>query len=335
GLRAGTEGLAELAPEAIRLRTVETLRRMILGASRQRPLVVVVEDLHWIDKASEEVLAALVADLPGAAIMLLCTYRPGFRPSWAARPSASQMALSPLSTEDSVIMLRSILQRDVPDSVARMILEKAEGNPFFLEEISRAVEGYGSPGAMPAVPDTIEEVLLARMARLPEEAQRVLQSAAVLGREFPWHLLQSVWQGSGSVEDHGRLLTDLEFLSQRTIGKKTLYLFKHALTQQVAYASLPPARRRALHAATGQALERVFADRLEEVYDQLAYHYSNTEDAAKAVAYLTGFARKAARAYAHEEALHALREALQHVERLPPDVRDRRRLEIVLSLYAS
>src|SRR5215813_5573320 len=138
---------------------------MILGASQQRPVLVVVEDL------------------PGASIMLLCTYRPGFRPSWADKSFATEMALSPLSTEDSLIILRSLLQNEVSESVARMILEKAEGNPFFLEEISRAVEGYGSLETMPAVPDTIEDVLLARIARLPEEPQRVLQSAAVLGRE--------------------------------------------------------------------------------------------------------------------------------------------------------
>ena len=335
GLREGTERLAQLTSETIRVRTLEVLRQMILGASARRPLVVVVEDLHWVDKASEEVFASVATGLPGVPVLFLSTYRPGFRPPWIDRSFATQMALSPLSAEDSLTMLRSVLQEEVPESVTRIMLDRAEGNPFFLEEIYRAVEGHGSSGTMPAVPDTIEEVLLARIERLPEGPRSVLQSAAVLGREFAWRLLETVWRGSGALEAHVAVLTDLEFLYQRTGGRERAYVFKHSLTQQVAYTSLPPARRRELHVAAGRALEGLFADRLEEAYDRLAYHYSNTEDAAKAVDYLNGLAGKAARGGAHGEAVHAWNEALRHVERLAPDVRDRRRLEILLSLSGS
>jgi len=335
GLSEGSERLAQLTSEAIRVRTLDVLRRMILGASARRPVVVVVEDVHWVDKASEEFFASVTAGLPGAPILFLSTYRPGFRPSWMNRSFATQMALSPLSSDDSRRMLNSVLEEDVPEFVARMILDKAEGNPFFIEEIYRAVEGHRHPSTMPAVPDTIEEILLARIERLPEEPRSVLQTAAVLGREFSWQVLETLWQGSGALESHMALLTDHEFLYPRTGRPERAYAFKHALTQQVAYDSLPPARQRELHARAGQALEGLFADRLEEAYDRLAYHYARTEEAAKAVEYLSGLAGKAARGDAHEEAVHAWKDALQHVERLAPELRNRARLEILLALSGS
>jgi tetratricopeptide (TPR) repeat protein len=181
------------------------------------------------------------------------------------------------------------------------------------------------------VPDTVEAVLLARIERLPEEARSLLQTAAVLGREFPLRLLGAVWEGEGSPEPHLGTLTRLEFLHQRATSADPVYVFKHALTQEVAYASLPPPRRRTLHVAAGRSLEALYADRLSDAYDRLAYHYARTEDAAKAVEYLSRFAEKVAR-NAPEEAVRALKEALQHVERLPTEVRDRRRLELVLRL---
>jgi hypothetical protein len=175
-------------------------------------------------------------------------------------------------------------------------------------------------------------VLLARIERLEDGPRSVLQTASVLGREFSSRLLHALWVGAGALDVHLDLLTRLEFLYQRAAGAELVYVFKHALTQEVAYASLPPPRCQAIHAAAGRALETLFADRLEEVYDRLAYHYAKTQDAAKAVEYLSRFAEKAARGYAHEEALQAWKEALQHVERLPTDVRDRRHLELVLHL---
>ncbi|TMB53350.1 MAG: hypothetical protein E6J50_00675 [Chloroflexi bacterium] len=332
GLREGTERLAILTPEAIRLRTVETLRQMILGASRQWPVVCVVEDLHWTDTTSEEVFASLVSDLANLPVMVVSTYRPGYRPPWIDKSFASQMALSPLSPEDSVTMVRSVLPAGTAEPLVQMILDKAEGNPFFLEELCFAIEAHGDMATTRAVPDTIEEVLLARIERLPDEPKRLLQSAAVLGREFPSRLIPALWQGSGSPEAQLGLLTSQEFLYQRTSGRETVYVFKHALTQEVAYTTLSPSTRKALHAAAGLALETLFADRLEEAYDGLAYHYAKTEDVAKAVEYLSRFAEKAARGDAHKEAVQAWKEALQHVERLPADVRDRRHLELVLRL---
>ena len=334
GLRKGVEQVAAFTPEAIRLRTMETLRQMILSAARRQPVVVVIEDLHWIDKPSEEVFASLISELPGAPVMFVSTYRPGYRPPWIDKSFATQMALSPLSTEESATILRAVLQRQIPETMARAILTKAEGNPFFLEEICRAVEQEGT-GAFTLVPDTVEEILGARIDRLPDAPKRVLQAAAVLGREFALSLLQTVWSDPDSLASDLAVLTGLEFLYPRTDRGELVYVFRHALTQDVAYGGLTPAQRLALHAAAGRALEILFADRLEEAYDRLAYHYAKTDVAAKAVDYLSRFSEKAARSGAHEEAIQAVKTALLHVEGLPAEVRDRRRLELVLRLPLS
>ncbi len=154
--------------------------------------------------------------------------------------------------------------------------------------------------------------------------------ASILGREVPLQLLQGLWEGPGDVEEHLPLLQQLEFLYEQVAADELRYLFKHALTQEVAYASVLPSRRQVMHAAVGQALEAFYAERLDDVVDQLAYHYGHSAEAAKAVAYLTQLAVKAVRSYAHVEAVAAYQEALAHVEHLPAVQRDRRRLEVLL-----
>jgi tetratricopeptide (TPR) repeat protein len=331
GVREGTDALATLSPEAIKSRTLEAMRQLTLKASRRRPIAFVVEDLHWMDKSSEECVAAMVQGLAGAPVLFLATYRPGYRPSWMDKSYATQIALQPLSEEDSLTVVRSALRSEpVPDPVARLILDKAEGNPFFLEELSRAVREQGALEPILAVPDTIEEVLLARIHRLPDGAKQALQAAALFGREASLPLLRSIWDGPDPLEKHLRDLMRLEFLYEQTEGTEPLYFFKHALTQEVAYTTLSPPRRQTLHLAAGRAIETIYADRLPDVYERLAHHFSKTDHAESAVEYLTLFARKAATLYAHEEAVRALEEAHLHIQSLPVKDRDRRRLDLVL-----
>ena len=198
-------------------------------------------------------------------------------------------------------------------------MAKAEGNPFFLEELTRAVIEHGDFQAEVIAPDTIQGVLSARIDRLPEPHKRVLQTASVLGREFASRLLREIWDGSGSLDPLLLDLQRMEFVFERTGAVEPVYVFKHALTQDVAYASLLTTRRQALHAAAGQALETLYAERLEDVHDRLAYHYARTDHAAQAVKYLTLVAERAAQSYAHDEALATLEEALLHAEQLPVD----------------
>ncbi|MBI2159949.1 MAG: sigma 54-interacting transcriptional regulator [Candidatus Rokubacteria bacterium] len=334
GVKEGTERLAVLSDEAIKARILETLRRMILNASRQQPLIFVAEDLHWVDKSSEDCLAFLVEHIAGSPILLLTTYRPGYRPPWMNRSYATQIALQPLSPQDSLELVRSVLPASpLSEHLAQLILEKAEGNPFFLEEMTRAVgEQRGSKPA-PAVPDTIQEVLLARIDRLPEKTKRLLQTASVLRREFSRRILGAIWQEP--LDPHLEELTRLEFLHEQSRGGDPVYVFKHALLQDVAYESLTDAERQELHAAAARALETLYAGRLEETQNNLAYHYSKAQEGAKAIEYLTRSAERAARSYAHEEAVRALREAVAHVERLPAEERDHRLLDLLLRQAAS
>jgi adenylate cyclase len=336
GVKEGAERLSVLSPEAIKARTVDALRQLCLRGSRQRPIVFVFEDLQWIDRSSEECLASLIQAAAGASVLTLMTYRPGYRPPWMDKSYATQLALQPLSRNDSRRIVESLLVTpSAHEALAPAILSKAEGNPFFLEELCRAVADQPDTAAVVAVPDTVEEALRARIDRLPEDVKDALRMASVIGREVPFRLLQAVWPASGDIAGHLRELTRLEFLYEQTRPGESVYVFKHALTQEVAYDSLPVARRHTLHAAAARALERLYDGRLEEVDDQLAYHYARTDQSERAVECLSRVAAKAARAHAHTEALGALEEALAHVERLPADVRDRRRLRLVLRKASS
>ena len=338
GVREGTDALAGLSPEAVKGQIFEIVRQLALNGSRRRPIILNVEDLHWIDSTSEEWFASLVESLSGAPILLLCTYRPGYRPPWIDLSYATQLSLRPLSDADATSVVRTVLGAETPaDSVVRMVLDRAEGNPFFLEELSRAVVEDAGLGSEVAVPETIQGVLMARIDRLAEEPRRVLQTASVLGREFPVRLLSAIWDGPGTLDPHLLDLQRQEFLHERPGTGEPVYLFKHALTQDVAYDSMLTTRREALHEAAAEALERLHADRLDEASDRLAHHYSKTARAEKAVEYLSRFAETTFERHSHAEASATLGEALRHAERLPDEERDRRILELnvrrVSSLY--
>jgi class 3 adenylate cyclase/tetratricopeptide (TPR) repeat protein len=313
GVKAAGGPLDALGPEVIKTRTFETLRQLCLRASRVHPVVVEVEDLHWIDRTSEEYLAHLADVLAGAAILLLATYRPGYRPPWADRSFATQIALGRLAREDSLTVVRSVLPAaGLEDPLARLILEKAEGNPFFLEELARAVGEQGLGAGLP-VPDTVHGVLTARIDRLPEESKRVLQTAAVLGREFSRRLLAAMWDGP--VEPHLRELTRLEFLVERLDGDGPLYAFRHALTQDVAEATLLPSRRRELHRRAAETLERLDPGRVAELAPVLAHHYGEAQAWAPAAEHARRAAEAARAAFANREALARYDQAIEAARR--------------------
>ena len=191
-----TGRLDALGPEVIKARTFETLRQMALRTSRKRPLILEVEDFHWVDRTSEEYFAFLAESLLGAPIFLIATYRPGYRPPWSDRSFASQLSLGRLTVDESRAIVQALLPASDSEPLARVILDKAEGNPFFLEELARAVSDQGLGADLP-IPDTVHGVLTARIDRLAEEPKRALQTASVLGREFTARLLAALWDGPG------------------------------------------------------------------------------------------------------------------------------------------
>ena len=244
GVKEGAERLGVLTPEAIKARTADALRQMGLRGSRQRPIVFVCEDLQWIDRTSEECVASLIEATAGASVLSLLTYRPGYRPPWMDKSYATQIALQPLSRSDSQRIVESLLPTHSGHAaLAPTILTKAEGNPFFLEELCRAVAEQPDAARRGRGPRHGPGGACGRASTAwPRTTKDALRLASVIGREVPLRLLQAVWRGPGDIEHHLRELTRLEFLYEQTRPGESVYVFKHALTQEVVYESLPVAQ---------------------------------------------------------------------------------------------
>jgi tetratricopeptide (TPR) repeat protein len=336
GFRPGAETLDPVEPQAIKVKTFAAMRRMVLAASRRSLMAMEIEDLHWIDETSEEFLVSLIEEMAGARLLLLLTYRSGYHPGWLQKTFATQITMRRLSADESRIVGGSILgEIEGEDRRLGTIVEKAEGNPFFLEELARAITDDSTEEGEARIPGTVQGVLMARIDRLPEAHKRLLQVGSVFERELAFPLLERIWDRPEPLPE---LLADLqrwEFLDAAPSEDGGTYAFRHALTQEVAYQSLLKSRRRALHERVAEALETLFADRLEDVYGRLTYHYPRAGDADKTVHYLVLFAERAAQHYAHAEAAKALRDALAHATRLPEEIRDRRRIEVLLQLAES
>jgi tetratricopeptide (TPR) repeat protein len=318
GFKDGAEAFQMAAPEAVRARTFQILRQMCMSASRQRPLVIAVEDAHWIDAASEA-LGAMVESLEGVPLLLILTYRPGYGPPWLGKSHMTQIALQPLSAEDSLSVLGGLLPpARLSQPVAQLILSRAEGNPFFLEELARTVREQGDGSPTIAVPDTVEEVLHARINRLSERERRLLQSAAVIGKNVPVDVLRAIagLPDEALSEALGQLRAG-DFLYEASLGPEVEYSFRHALTHEVAYGSLRPEQRRDLHARIVDAIERLYPDRLTEYAELLAHHALLSEVWPKAVAHLRQAGAKALARSANREAAACFEQALAALGRLP------------------
>src|SRR5262249_48504160 len=214
GVPAETDTVTALSPEARKARTLMAVTQMCLNGSRPQPLILEIEDLHWIDASSEECLTALVERIAGAALLVLVTYRPGYRPPWVDKSYATQMALPPLTPPDSLRVVQAVLPaaaQTVP--LVPQGLAPAEGEPVFLEEAAGTVAEQGADTASLTVPNTVQAVLTARMDRLPATAKRLLQVAAVMGKDVALPLLQAVTAvPAESMHDDLRSLQTAEFL---------------------------------------------------------------------------------------------------------------------------
>ncbi len=331
GLTEGTEALAGLGPETIQLRILESFVHLLQALCRSSPLVVLLEDLHWMDRSSEECVAALVDKLPRWSILLVTTARPGYGAPWAGKSYATQLPLAVLSDEASrQIVVSTMRHTQRVASVTNAILEKAEGNPLFLEELTLALEADVRDSAS-GLPDTIQGVLAARIDRLAEPAKRVLEIASVLGREFPARLLETVCGTGTDLKRELATLTQLELLHERVETQAPVYSFKHALTQEAAYDRLLSGPRAALHEAAGRALEGLYPDRLEEYTELLAHHFFRSPAREKALDYLSGADRKAIAANAVFDAKGYFEQAMQALDELPDTPENRhRRVELLV-----
>jgi class 3 adenylate cyclase/tetratricopeptide (TPR) repeat protein len=324
----GDEHIKRMDPRERRAGILDGLRALLHQESIRSPLVVVFEDLHWVDQASEQALAALVDAVPATPVLLLLTHRPGSVHA-LDRSYTTHLALEPLAEEDSAALIRGVLGTGgLPAELDRLVSDKAEGNPFFTEEVlhslteqgilARANGGYALTRALTEVriPDTVQEVILSRIDRLERPAKAALQLASVIGREFTLHLLERISDLEARLERALTELKTLELIYEKAWFPELAYMFKHALTHDVAYSTLLAERRRGLHRVVAAAVEELYGDRLAEHYETLAHHYFEGQDWEKALDYLAKAGAKAAAAFANQDALDYYARALEVCEKL-------------------
>ncbi len=319
-------------PPSRRQRTIDAIRQLLLRASEIRPLLLVFEDLHWIDSETQAVLDSLVEVLPRARILLLTNYRPEYEHSWGTRPHYTEMRIDPLLPESAEELLDSLLGSDPAlEELKQLLIARTEGNPFFLEECVRTLletqvlagerGAYRVTGPIKGaiVPSTVKAVLAARIDRLVEDDRHLLQSAAVIGKDVPFVLLNAI---ADMPEDElRRKLTRLqraEFLYEIRPSPDVLeYTFKHALTYEVAYQSLLSTRRRVLHARITDAIETLYADRVADHIEQLAHHALCGEQFDRAVKYAREAGTKALARSAYRNSVEHFDQALAALAHLP------------------
>ena len=331
---AGDTTVAAMEPQHRRGETFDALRRLIARAAARRPHVIVFEDLHWVDQATEEFLLSLADLVPRSQLLQVCTYRPGYAQSFGDRTYYTRLVLGALSSRDSAVLAERMLHSDrLPEPLQALIGEKAEGNPFFVEEVVASLRESGTlrlsdgtwtvTGAVDRalVPDTIQDVIMSRIDRLREPAKRMLQIAAVIGREFPGQLLHRVAHPENEDGDAISELKASELIYERGELPEVAYTFKHALTQEVAYGSLLIQHRRTLHERIARAIEESYTDRLSEHYEVLALHFQRAEAPTKALEYLMKAGDKAAKAFATRVALGLYEEAEEVARALGDRVR--------------
>jgi transcriptional regulator with AAA-type ATPase domain/tetratricopeptide (TPR) repeat protein len=326
GLRDSPAGSTPYNAEP-RIRQV--VQSIVERSCLRQPLVLIVDDAHWVDKASERCLAGITGALDHVPLLLVTTRRPGPRPAWAGAAYSAEVALSPLSRDEAHTLLLRLAAREWPQTTVTRILETADGNPFFLEELVRAFPDQVAEGAGVVLPGTVQEAVLGRVDQLDRATRQVLHTHAVFGRSAATRILESV---CGVADLKGALdtLVGDEFLVEDLRADEPTYRLKHAVTQQVVYESLPLAERTAIHGTCGEALERLWADRLDEVADALSYHYVNAGIPDKALTYLTLLADAAARRHDHAAALDTIDEALRLARTPAAEIDDRDRVIIGL-----
>jgi len=326
----GEPAFAVLEGTVRRRHLFAALRALSLRGAQRRPLVLVIEDLHWIDTSSEEFLHAMLDAVAGVPLLLLVTYRIGYTPPFGSRSFYSTLTLQSFSEAETLAMAGYVLgTAQCPPELQTALMDKAEGVPLFIEEVTKTLLDLGvlqrengtyrlvnSLGEV-RIPDTIQGIIMARLDRLGDDGKRTVQLASVIGRQFLVRLLARVAGLSERLEGLLRELQALEIIYEQGLVPEPAYIFKHAVIQDVAYQSLLLQRRKALHQAVGEAIEELYPDRLEEHYTELAHHFSQGELWAKAFFYWRHAGARAFARSALQEALACFEQALTALPHVP------------------
>jgi class 3 adenylate cyclase/tetratricopeptide (TPR) repeat protein len=320
-----------ISPEAKKDRIMEALRQIVLKGSEIRPLILAYEDLHWVDKSSEDVLKYVLESIPGARVLMIFTYRPEFVHTWGGKSYHSQATLNRLSNRESLAMVTHILDtEEIDGELEDLILEKTEGIPFFIEEFIRSLKeleiierrdnSYHLAKDIQdlTIPSTIQDVIMARVDSLPDGAKEVLQTGSAIEREFSYELIKQV-TGLPEKELLSNLsaLKDSELLYERGIYPQSTYIFKHALTREVVYDSILTKRKKRLHEAIGNAIEELYKNNIDEHYGVLSEHYMASEDYEKGAEYSKLAAKRARERASFNDAIAYGEKSAACLEKLP------------------
>ncbi len=336
----------ELTPQKRKQKTLEALLQLVLAAAARKPVLLVVEDLHWLDPSSDEVLDALVRQATGAAVLVIATARPGTSPAWAGEEQVTRLALRRLTRLQTERLVEQVAGRGgLPAAIVEQVLSRTDGIPLFAEELTRAIcdaAGADGDGKRPTaealatfVPATLQESLAARLDRLgPVKA--TAQLAAVLGREFPLRWLEAVSPLSADALG-GELerLVDSGLLQPRGPAPASVYVFKHGLVQEAAYASLLKTTRQQYHEKVAGALQERFPETAVAQPHLVAHHLTEAGHAPAAIDWWSRAAGRAGERFASREAVANLRRALELLATLPEGAeRDGQELGLQMGLCA-
>ncbi len=349
GLVEGDDPLASMEGHIKRRRTLEAIKRILVRESLRQPLMLVFEDLHWIDDETQALLNLLTDSIATAKILLLVNYRPEYSHSWGNKTYYTQLRLDPLGSESADEMLTALLGAGAElRHLKKLIAGKTEGNPFFIEEMVQSMLEDGAlarngtvklvkPLESIRIPTTVRAVLASRIDRLPSDEKDLLQTLAVIGTEFPLVLVRELIRKAP--EELDRMLSNLqlaEFIYEQPTSGDIEYTFKHALTQEVAYGSILVERRKTIHERIGAAMEMLYRERIDDHVDELAHHYERGANAAKALHYLSLSAPRAAHQGLLAEGMARAERALKLLETLPQTAeRAERELAILMPLVLS
>jgi class 3 adenylate cyclase/predicted ATPase len=351
GISEPNSPLQQMDPQIRKQRTLEAIRRLLVRESLNQPLILIFEDLHWLDAETQAFLSLLSESIATARILLLVNYRPEYQHRWGNKTFYTQLRLDPLGQTEAQELLTALLGDGAElQPLKRLILEKTEGNPFFMEEIVQELHeqrilarpnavGVHSRAPLPTdihIPPTVQAVLTSRIDRLPAEDKALLQTLSVIGKEFSLSLLEQVVdKPEGELQGLLSHLQEAEFIYEQPAFPEVEYTFKHALTQEVAYNSLLIERRKELHEHTARAIEELFHSRLEDHHNELAQHYSRSGNTQKAVEYLQLAGQQAVQHSAYAEAISHLTTALDLLQTLPDSLaRTQQELTLQIALGA-
>jgi class 3 adenylate cyclase/tetratricopeptide (TPR) repeat protein len=341
------EAFLKLEPKQKRGKAFEAIRDLLVSISQESPLVLVVEDLHWIDDSSEEFLNYLIEWIASSPVMLILLYRTEYQHKWSSKTYYHKIGLDHLGKDSAIELVTAMLEDgDVTPELRDLILSRAAGNPLFMEEFTQSLVENGTIQKQDNryilsrkiteihVPDTVQGIIAARMDRLEENLKRTMQVASVIGRDFAFRILQTITGMREELKSYLLNLQGLEFIYEKRLFPELEYIFKHALTQEVAYNSLLLKRRKQIHENIGKAIEDLYSERLEEFYEMLAYHYSKSYNLEKACHYLKLSGIKATVNYANQESYNFYKEAIELLKRLPDTEENKKeQIEIVKLIH--